>query len=278
MRGKVVIHTLKCGSINVRPQDRYIADKGIFKARIKLPVNVYLIEHPKHGLILLDTGWSKDCRDILPHPLLKFYEPEISAGETALERLEEMGIRPCDIDMVLLSHLDVDHTCALKDFTDAKRIVCSELEYFYSSRVVYKMRQVWDTYMPWIDKIERIHYRASVLGPTGRGFDLFGDESVLCIYCPGHTDGIFSTIVTNQPCNRFTAVGDGKYGGDYAVLASDVAFCEENVKNLVVPGYGFSHGMQKTSLEFLQKLKEDPQCRAMLFSHDPKCPAKVEIE
>ena len=278
MSGNIVIHTLRCGAMRVLPRERYIADRGLLRERIELPVNAYLIEHPKHGRILLDTGWSSDCRELLPPRLLKFYEPKIGKGETAAEQLEDMGLRPEDIDLVLMSHLDVDHTCALKDFAGrAGRIACSELEYFYSCRMVYKMRQVWDTWMPYADDIERIHYHASVLGPVGRGFDLFGDESILCIYTPGHTDGIFTTLVTREPTNRFKAVGTGIYWGDYAVLASDVAFCEDNLRDSVIPGYGFDRGLQAKSLEFLQTLRRDPKCRAMLFSHDPASPASVEL-
>lgn len=278
MNDRVVIHTLRCGTMNVLPRERCIRDGGLFRPRIELPVNAFLIEHPKHGRILLDTGWSSDCRELLPKRLLHFYEPHIGKGETAAEQLEERGLRPEDIDLVLLSHLDVDHTCALRDFAHgAGRIACSELEYFYSCRAVYKMRQVWDTWMPYAGRLERIHYRASAMGPTGRGFDLFGDESVLCIYSPGHTDGIFTTIVSREPTNRFKAVGSGIYWGDYAVLASDVAFCEENLRDSVIPGYGFDRGMQAKSLEFLQTLRRDEKCRAMLFSHDVSAPARIEI-
>ena len=82
MSGNIVIHTLRCGTMRVLPRERYIADRGQLRERVELPVNVYLIEHPKHGRILLDTGWSSDCRELLPPRLLKFYEPRIGKGET----------------------------------------------------------------------------------------------------------------------------------------------------------------------------------------------------
>ena len=93
MSGNIVIHTLRCGTMRVLPRERYIADRGLLRERVELPVNAYLIEHPKHGRILLDTGWSSDCRELLPPRLLKFYEPKIGKGETAAEQLEEMGLR-----------------------------------------------------------------------------------------------------------------------------------------------------------------------------------------
>ena len=195
--------------------------------------------------------------------------PEDRRGETAREQLEKMGILPEDIDLVLLSHLDVDHTCALRDFAGrAKRTVCSELEYFYSCRYVYKARQVWDTWMPYITNEEdRLCYRASVLGPAGRGFDIFGDDSVICIYTPGHTDGNFTTLVNQSPSDRFKEHGDGRYGGEFAVIAGDTAFSRRNLDEMSVPGYGFDRRMQLRSIEFLKKLEADRNCRAILFSH-----------
>ena len=65
MSGNIVIRTLRCGTMRVLPRERYIADRGLLRERVELPVNAYLIEHPKHGRILLDTGWSSDCRELL---------------------------------------------------------------------------------------------------------------------------------------------------------------------------------------------------------------------
>ena len=265
---EIKITTLCCGTMSVRPSDAYIKDVSLPLKRIELPVNAYLIEHPVHGNILVDTGWSEDADKILPKHLLDFYRPKIRKEDTAKNQLERMGIRPEDIDLIILTHLDVDHTCALKDFAGkAKRIVCSELEYFYSCRVVYKRREVWDTWMPYADMIERIYLRASVLGPTGRGFDIFGDDSILCIYCPGHTDGICSVMVNYGPSNRFIDHGMGKYGGDFCILSSDVAFSRRNIDDLVEPGYGFNRKLQRKSIEFLKEMQQDPHHALTLYSH-----------
>ena len=267
---KIKITVLECGSVSLRPREAYIKDGSLLSPRTKLPVNVFLIEHPVHGRILVDTGWSYDVNDILPERLRNFYKPEIRDGESAKDRLAALGISPSGIDTVLLSHLDVDHTCALGDFAGkAGRIVCSELEYFYSCRTVYKLRQVWDTWMPFVSAENRISYRASVLGPVGRGFDLFGDDSVLCIYTPGHTDGSFTIIVNSGQSNRFKAHGDGLYGGDFAVLACDNAFSQRNIDGGIVPGYGFDQKQQANALNFLKNLQSDPHHQVTLFSHSP---------
>ena len=246
----------------------FLDERALFEPHITMPNNVFLLEHPVHGNILFDTGWSSGCRDRLPRHLRHLYDPQVGPGQTAVEQLAAMGLAPEDIDLLVLTHLDADHTDALESFVGkAKRIVCSELEYFYSCRLVYERREFPESWLPYADSIERIHYRASTLGPVGRGFDLFGDDSVVCIYCPGHTDGIFATIISQGPSNRFKTHGEGKYGGPFAAIASDVAFSQRNIDEEVAPGYGFSREMQIKSLRFLKTLQADPMHRATLFSH-----------
>jgi len=276
MSKEIRISTLQCGTMTVLPYQADIRRSNPFAERVTMPVNAFLVEHPLHGSILIDTGWSADVNDILPKHLSSFYRPRIPSGQTAVEQLRARGMRPEDIDVLILTHLDIDHTCALKDFAGrAKRIVCAELEYFYSCRYVYRLRQVWETWMPYIRTEDRIHYRSSVLGPVGRGFDLFGDDSVLGIYTPGHTDGIFTLIISQSPSDRFKHHGDGAYGGEFAVIAGDVAFSEANLDESSVPGYGFDRKMQQKSLEFLKTLREDKSCRGLLFSHSSQKNAEI---
>ena len=254
---KIRIRTLPCGNVRMKRSMSFLDDRSLFESRQILPNNVFLLEHPQHGRILFDTGWSSDCRKTLPRRLLDLYDPEIRPGETAAEQLASLGIRPEDIDLLLLTHLDADHTSALKDFAGkAKRIACAELEYFYSCRTVYKRREFWESWIPYADRIERIHYRASVLGPAGRGFDLFGDES---------------------PSNRFLVHGDGRYGGAFSVIASDTAFSQRNLDEEVVPGYGFDRRMQLKSLLFLKSLQDDPMHRFTLFCHASPEQALLEL-
>ena len=265
---QIKITVLECGTVNIRASDAYIKDKRLFEDRITLPNNVFLLQHPVHGNILFDTGWASDCREKLTKELINLYNPQITPEKTAKSQLSALGIEPEDIDLLVLTHLDADHTSALCDFAGkAKRIVCSELEYFYSCRNVYKRRESWDSWMPWADCIERIYMRSSVMGPVKRGFDIFGDDSVICIYTPGHTDGIFTTIISRSPSNRFAVHGDGIYGGKFCVIASDVAFSQKNIDDEVVTGAGFDRKQQLNALRFLKELQLDINHEATLFSH-----------
>ena len=129
-KNAIKIHILHCGTITIPANMAYIKDSALH--RVTLPVSVYLIEHPVHGKILVETGLSADCNEVMPKYLRDFYRPHVEKGLTAVSQLAAMGIRPEDIDLVLITHNDVDHTCALKDFAGrAKRFGEDNIVGFY---------------------------------------------------------------------------------------------------------------------------------------------------
>ncbi len=232
-------------------------------SRLTLPVCAYLIRHPK-GLLLVDTGWCRDISPdgvydakavgrVLPAHLAALFRPCLPAGMAVHEQLAAMGISPADLDCVLLTHLDPDHVAGLRHVAGAKRIILPEDEYFWASRAVYKARQPWSL---WIDQpIERLYYRGSPLGPKGWAIDLFGDESVLLVNLPGHTDGMAAVLVRS--------------GARFVLLAADAAYSPRNWREMITPGLGFDAKLQRKSLEWVKKMAEDPGCAAVLCSHDP---------
>ena len=266
------IHVLHCGYIQVSesvPYGNSIDLKNTVKQltapdrnRITLPVCAYLIEHPK-GLILVDTGW---CRDISPrgvyHPaavskvlpphLAALFHPYLPEGMAIHEQLAAMGIRPEELDYVLLTHLDADHVAGLRHVNKAKRIILPEDEYFWSCRTVYKTRQPWSL---WYDQpIARISYRGSPRGPNHGALDLFGDESIQLVNVPGHTDGQAAIIVHS--------------GGRFVLLAADAAYSPRNWQESITPGFGFAREWQLKSLKWIAEMAADPGCVAVLCSHD----------
>ena len=129
------IHVLHTGEVRVSPYLPFGGDNcNLLKASgmttpkedwIWLPVSVYLIEHPK-GLILVDTGWHRDMspegvydkaaqiKSLGSRVLYNVNQGQILLGEAVDEQLETMGIKPADLDYVLLTHLDCDHANGLR--------------------------------------------------------------------------------------------------------------------------------------------------------------------
>jgi glyoxylase-like metal-dependent hydrolase (beta-lactamase superfamily II) len=169
------------------------------------------------------------------------------------EQLAAMGIRPEDLDFVLITHLDPDHVAGLRHVKKARHIILPEDEYFWSCRTVYKSRQPWSL---WHDQpIERSYYRGSPLGPNRWAIDLFGDESIQLVNVPGHTDGQAAIIVHS--------------GGRFVLLAADAAYSPRNWQESITPGFGFAREWQLKSLKWIAEMAADPGCVAVLCSHDP---------
>lgn len=273
------LHVLRCGTIRVSetvPYGNRIDLKNTARQlaapdreRLTLPVCVYLIEHPR-GLILVDTGWCRDISPqgvydpkavagVLPAHLAALFHPYVPEGMAVHEQLAARGIRPEDLECVLLTHLDADHVAGLRHVSGARRIVLPEDEYFWSCRTVYKARQPWSL---WFDQpIERVFYRGSPLGPNRWAIDLFGDESVQLVNVPGHTDGQAAVIVRN--------------GGRFVLLAADAAYSPRNWQEMITPGFGFGREWQLKSLRWIAQMAADPGCAAVLCSHDAAVPPQT---
>ena len=164
-----------------------------------------------------------------------------------------MGIQPQDLDYVLLTHLDVDHVSGLRHVSGAKHIVLPEYEYYWSCRTVYKIRQPQDLWIQY--PMERPFYRGSSLGPNHWVIDLFGDESIQLVNVPGHTEGQAAIVFRNS--------------GRFVLLTADAAFSPRNWQEMIVPGFGFARGFQRKSLLWIAGMAADPNCAAVLCSHDP---------
>ena len=266
------IHVLHCGYIRIpeslRNSSGNIAGdirKATFARKselVTMPTNAYLIEHPK-GLFLVDTGWSREIspngeydkqavEKILPRHLATLYKPFVPERMTVHEQLESRGIRPEDLEMVLITHFDADHVSGLKSVMDAKRIIIPEEESYWSSRTKYALRQVrklWD-----IEKAEHLFYRGYPLGPVNRAIDITGDESIMMVSLPGHTNGHAGIIVRD--------------GEKYVVIAGDAAFSPHNWEMLTPPGFSADAGLQIKTLNWLADVAADPNCVSVLCSHD----------
>ena len=269
----IKITPIRCGTMEVKPSfvearknklrdaldQIFSGDKG----RIELPVYAYLIEHPK-GLFLMDTGFCRDispegvydreaAEKVFPGYLVSQMHPYVKKGEAIHEQLEKIGIKPADLDIVMVSHLDTDHVSGLKHLTEAKRIIFSENEYYWSCRTVYKARQPWNT---WIDiPAEHFFFRGRPIGPMRWAYDLFDDETFWLVNVPGYTEGQFAAMIIR--------------GRKYAILAADAAFNERSWRELIVPGSGFDEHRQLKSLKWLKEMGESPDCVGILCSHDP---------
>lgn len=180
--GKIKLYTLNCGTVDVADMNAF-ADDGTSKGqKAHLANPCFLIRHPK-GILLWDTGYQEDLTD--QKNGVVFYEHFHKKMQHKLsEQLKQLGLTPADITYIAFSHLHDDHIGNANLFAQSHWLVQerehaqlfsaesrSEVDYFklYAKLVTAKTTLFQDN------------------------FDVFGDNTVLIKWMPGHTNG--STVL-----------------------------------------------------------------------------------
>lgn len=264
MNDKIKVHVLHTGKVIVDEALPFgyknnppLAWTGMFRSKkhqVKLPVSVYLIEHPK-GLILIDTGWHTDNRKHQLKNLLFQYpvnKAELPEGQAIHEQLIKLGYKPSDIDYVVMSHMHCDHADGLRLVKHAKKIILSEEEHtaILNDKLHYLPHE-WKGV-----NLETFKFSDSDLGPKKKSFDLFGDGTITMVWVPGHSKGLASTIIKNKNSDK------------YLLLASDVGYAAKSWEENILPGVLVDKKEAQQSLIWIKMMANDPNCIEAIANHD----------
>lgn len=178
---------------------------------VRFPVYALYIDHPD-GKVMIDTGFDKEWVE----RKLPFEKPEQSADQTIEAQLSKIGVTPDEIDIVINSHLHMDHCGANTLFPQAT---------FYFSKSELRHAYVPD---PW----ERLGYdpllcaipnMKTVLLELGH-YEYEVLPGITLIETPGHSVGHVSAIL--------------RPGGDTPplVFPFDVAWTRHNLEARVLMG------------------------------------------
>lgn len=235
------------------------------KDRLWLPVSAYLIEHPK-GKILFDCGWHRDMSPngeydkkaqihSLGSKLLYIVNQGVLEKEQGIdEQLLKIGVKPADLDYVLISHLDCDHVNGLGLVKDAKHIFVSNDELTGSRKKKCKNKIRYQS--KWWENcdLQGFDWNDNE-GPFGKAFDLFGDGSVKMIAIPGHSDGLCALKIKNDE-------------GKYVLLFSDGGYATKSWKDMITSGVSEDKVAQRKSLEWIRMESLSEECVESLANHD----------
>ncbi|KAI0694341.1 beta-lactamase-like protein [Cytidiella melzeri] len=180
-----------------------------------VPVFNFLIAHPTRGLALFDLGVRKHAEG---------YPPGIArvrasrAAETAhsdvADLLREQGVKPEDIQHVIMSHLHWDHIGDPAPFTSADIVVGAEAraalaEDVYPANPGGTILQFPPdrpiTFVDWGEDA----LRQTILSPFAsfeRAVDFHGDGSLYLVDAPGHFRGHLAAVARVAP-GRFVFLG-----------------------------------------------------------------------
>lgn len=180
--GNIKLYTLDCGTLDVADMNAFSDDATSKGQKAQLANPCFLIRHPK-GNLLWDTGYQEDLVD--QENGVVFYEHFHKKMKRKLSaQLKQLGLTPTDITYISFSHLHDDHIGNANLFSQSHWLAQerehaqlfsaesrSEPDYFklYSNLATAKITLFQDD------------------------FDVFGDNTVLIKWMPGHTNG--STVL-----------------------------------------------------------------------------------
>lgn len=161
----------------------------------RVPSIGLLIFSPKLGWVLVDTGSHPDAmKGYWPEEARKSI-PLVRTAEDMLDfRLSQLGLTPQDIDLLVLTHLHLDHAGNLNLFSGTKagqKVIVHQAEI---------KQALYDTFLAESDLING-YLKPDFTGLEGIRFDPIDDSIKLSddlelIWLPGHSAGTLGVLVT----------------------------------------------------------------------------------
>ena len=236
------LHAFTCGWLS-SPLGLFLEGEH---GRLRAPVPVFLIEHPK-GRVVFDTGLHPDVQhdpEGRLGMLAKVFPAEFHAGEDVAARLAARGVDADRVDTVILSHLHFDHAGGLATLPNARVVV---------------QRREWEAGQD-AERAQALSFAAKdyqhghdLLLVDGE-HDVFGDGRVVCLPTHGHTPGHQSLRVRLD-------------SGD-VILTGDACYLRRTLEQLHLPSVVDDAEAMRAALLKLRTLR-DAGAR-LIFGHDPE--------
>lgn len=222
---------LDCGELR--------GDLGLFEkgseGHVTLTVSAWLVRHPR-GTVLFDTGMPSSFvgGSNRTKEISEFLTIGFDAIDTVGAQLIANSQDPERVDFVIVSHLHFDHVGGLSEIPNATVVV---------------QRKEWEANITGPQEADTLHPREDFdLGHTLRlvdgEYDLFGDDSVVCIPTPGHTIGHQSLRIQLLT-------------GEQVVLTSDCCCFARTLDSAVLQTFAYDFDEQRRSLAHLRKYRDD---------------------
>ena len=206
--------------------------RGTKKKDIKFYATYGHMEHPVHGHILFDTGYTRrfyELTERLPFSIYaKCTKVYISKEEEAKSVLTNAGINPKEVKYIIISHFHADHIGGLRDFPQAT-FISSELA-FLDIKDRKGISALKRGFIPKLlpddfeQRLRLISFSENYIEHQilGKMIDLFGDKSILLTELDGHAKGQVGALINTEELNQ-------------VFLISDAAWLTENYQKLHLP-------------------------------------------
>lgn len=241
-RPAVKLYALDCGRIDAKDVDGY-ADDGSMKGVARTLVDpCFLIRHPA-GDLIWDTGLPEALAD-LPNGLEPAgFGAHISLSRKVTAQLNDLGLKPADIEFVSFSHRHLDHVGNGSVFAGSTWIVDKDERDAMFSAAARQDAQSFAAY-------SALENARTTLIEGDATHDVFGDGSVTIHQAPGHTPG---------HCVLLVKTG----AGAVVLLSGDMWHLAESRERRLVPRFNFNRSMTIASMDKIEALARDAGARVV---------------
>jgi N-acyl homoserine lactone hydrolase len=228
---------LDCGTPTIKNFDKFFSEKpGLYASGQRVITDsCYLIRHGDQ-ILLWDTGlpasWKGKVTDL--------GDISFKVDKTIPEQLEQLGLKPSDIDIVGISHMHSDHTGQAAEFPQAELLI--------GTKDFELAKGKDDPFGPWRKEGAKVH---SAEGDV----DVFGDGSVMTLHLPGHTPDHMALLV--------------KLASGPVLLSGDLYHSREAREKRGVPPFNTSREQTLQSMDVFEKLAKATGAKVVI-QHEPR--------
>lgn len=228
---------------------------------VRAPIGHFLIEHPKAGAMLVDTGLHPSVTVNRSANLgrlgtLLFKDLAVDEAGPAPTQLRGLGVEPDDVRVVILTHMHLDHASAVSIFPEATFVV-DEREWAAATTATAAMhgyvRTQFDHALDW-RTVDFGSPDARSFASFGSAIDLLGDGSVRLVHTPGHTHGHMSVIVRLRDRE--------------ALLAGDAIYTMRSLRESIMPARCEDRHQYRRSLREIQLYAKQTPTALIVPGHD----------
>jgi N-acyl homoserine lactone hydrolase len=226
--------------------------------KFQIPVGFFLIKHPK-GNVLFDTGNNdRLIQDPTYWGPLASLDP-VRTPDVAIDtQLAKAGVKPSDINYVVLGHMHLDHAGNVGKFPTSTIVVQRDeiINAFFPPATFAGPYITTDFSMLRSDVGSGKANKQPMIELKG-DLDLFGDGSVYVHRAVSHTPGSQLVVV------RLPKTGT-------VVLTGDVCYLTENLNKDILPSIGltFDPAGMFDAYQYIKRTR-DTEKGDVIFAHDP---------
>ncbi|MFF0770816.1 N-acyl homoserine lactonase family protein [Nonomuraea wenchangensis] len=229
------------------------------KAQIAVPVYAYLIDHPRHGLMLVDTGvnWEQahdhdgyyNHNQMVSRLLTQRDEYRLTPEQDLRVRLARLGYDAKEITTVFLTHVHDDHAGGLRHLPQAT-VVLDRRDWEHGTIYPYSFDLVRNN-------LSFPAFGSGAFGPFPAAQDHFGDGSVILVPTSGHSPGHMCVLLRVDG-------GNVLFTGDTLYTLPHLAI--DQVRQMTIGGADTARQLE--AARRIQTLLASDADTVPLFAHD----------